>query len=275
MLLPFLFNLYSLFHFYSLVFFFFCIVIIPVSFSAYAVVQSPIHLSFHHIAPQERYLFTLWPGWYAEILISSPCNCWEPRAISILPSFSPHPWGHPQKMLKIMCGINMEGTQRSDCLHVSNNCTGFKSLATKAASSSHATCLSVWNLKDEFSPKRWALKTNIKLGFGKESVFLHRKVLLTFNYEAASQRSFVLVAIRNWVILARALVKLQVPPPPLPTSSSNWLTLLRLTGLNFEVVLGVQWLGCTSECTHGKDIAYEGRRPCWSEFPRKSLSCRR
>lgn len=125
-----------------------------------------------------------------------------------------------------------------------------KVLPPRQASSSHATCLSVWNLKDEFSTKRWALKTNIKLGFGKESVFLHRKVLLTFNYEAASQRSVVLVAIRNWVILARALVKLQVPPPPLPTSSSNWLTLLRLTGLNFEVVLGVQWLGCTSEYVH-------------------------
>lgn len=111
----------------------------------------------------------------------------------------------------------------------------------------HTTCLSVQNLKDEFSTKRWALKTNIKLGFEKGSVFLHRKVLLTLNYEAASQRSFALVATRNWVILARALVKLQVPPPPLPASSSNWLTSLRLTGLNFEMVLAVQWLGCTSE----------------------------
>lgn len=122
-----------------------------------------------------------------------------------------------------------------------------KSLATKAVSSSHTTCLSVQNLKDEFSTKHLALKMNIKLGFGKESVFLHRKVLWTFNYEAASQRSFALVAIRNWVILARALVKLQVPPSPLPASSSNWLTSLRFTGLNFEMVLTVQWLGCTSE----------------------------
>ena len=44
-----------------------------------------------------------------------------------------------------------------------------------------------------------------------------------------------------------------------PVSSNHWLTFLRLTGLNFETVPGVQWLRCASQGAW-KGHCFDGRR---------------